>query len=96
MPQPDPTGPNRNAFHADEHAQEAQSEEVLAAFHLERLRVYASDKETWHAVDTLAREVRAIQHSRMSLLQWSISRGRSAPSARLASFPRNAQRAVGG
>ena len=67
MPQPDPTGPNRNAFCTDERAQEAQSEEVLTAFHLERLRVYASDKETWHTVDTLvfetillAREVRAI------------------------------------
>ena len=69
-PQPDPTDPNRNAFRADEHAQEAQSEEVLAAFHLERLRVYASDKDTWHALDALAfetiplaREVRAIRRA---------------------------------
>ena len=70
VPQPDPTGPNRNAFRADERAQEAQSEEVLAAFHLERLRVYASDKETWRAVDALAfetiplaREIRAIRRA---------------------------------
>jgi len=70
VPQPDPTDPNRNAFRADERAQEARSEEVLAAFHLERLRVYASDKETWHALDALAfetiplaREVRAIRRA---------------------------------
>ena len=70
VPQPDPTDPNRNAFRADERAQEAQSEAVLAAFHLERLRVYASDKDTWHALDALAfetiplaREVRAIRRA---------------------------------
>jgi len=69
-PQPDPTGPNRNAYRADERAQEAQSEEALAAFHLERLRVYTSDKEIWRAVDALAfetiplaREVRAIRRA---------------------------------
>jgi homocysteine S-methyltransferase len=69
-PQPDPNSPNRNVFHADERAQEAQSEEALASFHLERLRVYASDKETWRAVDALAfetiplaREVRAIRRA---------------------------------
>jgi len=70
VPQPDPTGPNRNAFRADEGVQEARSEDALAAFHLERLRVYASDKETWRAVDAvafetipLAREVRAIRRA---------------------------------
>ena len=70
VPQPNPTGSNRNAYRADERAQEAQSEEALAAFHLERLRVYASDKETWRAVDAvafetipLAREVRAIRRA---------------------------------
>jgi hypothetical protein len=36
---------------------------VLAIFHLERLRIDASDMETWHAVDALAREVRAIQRA---------------------------------
>jgi len=67
---PDPTSPNRNAFHADESTQEAESEDVLTAFHLERLRVYASDKETWREVDALAfetiplaREVRAIRRA---------------------------------
>jgi homocysteine S-methyltransferase len=67
---PDPTRPNRNAFRADERAQEAQSEDELAAFHLERLRAYAADKETWRAVDALAfetvplaREVRAIRRA---------------------------------
>jgi homocysteine S-methyltransferase len=62
--------PNRNAFHADESTQEAESEDVLTAFHLERLRVYASDRETWRAVDALAfetiplaREVRAIRRA---------------------------------
>jgi len=67
---PDPTSPNRNAFRADERAQEAKSEDLLAAFHLERLRVYASDEETWRAVDALAfetvplaREVKAIRRA---------------------------------
>jgi homocysteine S-methyltransferase len=70
IPQPDPTSPNRNAYRADERAQEVQSEEALAAFHLERLRVYTSDKETWRALDALAfetiplaREVRAIRRA---------------------------------
>jgi hypothetical protein len=50
--------------------QEAESEDLLTAFHLERLRAYASDKETWHAVDAiafetipLAREVKAIRRA---------------------------------
>lgn len=67
---PDPTHPNRNAFHADESAQESESEDLLTAFHLERLRAYASDKETWRAVDAiafetipLAREVKAIRRA---------------------------------
>jgi len=67
---PDPTHPNRNAFRADERAQEAHSEDELMAFHLERLRAYAADKETWRAVDALAfetvplaREVRAIRRA---------------------------------
>ncbi|KAH9963459.1 Homocysteine S-methyltransferase [Lactifluus volemus] len=67
---PDPTHPNRNAFREDERAQEAQSENELTEFHLERLRAYAADKETWRAVDVLAfetvplaREVRAIRRA---------------------------------
>jgi homocysteine S-methyltransferase len=67
---PDPTSPNRNAYRADESTQEAESEDALTAFHLERLRVYASDKETWRAVDAiafetipLAREVKAIRRA---------------------------------
>ena len=67
---PDPMSPNRNAYRADESTQEAESEDVLTAFHLERLRVYASDKETWRAVDAiafetipLAREVKAIRRA---------------------------------
>jgi homocysteine S-methyltransferase len=67
---PDPASPNRNAFQADESAQEAESENLLTEFHLERLRVYASDKETWREVDALAfetiplaREVRAIRRA---------------------------------
>jgi homocysteine S-methyltransferase len=67
---PDLTSPNRNAFHADEITQETESEDLLTAFHLERLRAYASDKETWRAVDAiafetipLAREVKAIRRA---------------------------------
>jgi homocysteine S-methyltransferase len=67
---PDPARPNRNAYRADERAQEAQSEDALTAFHLERLRAYASDDETWRAIDALAfetvplaREVRAIRRA---------------------------------
>lgn len=67
---PDLTNPNRNAFHADESTQEVESEDLLTAFHLERLRAYASDKETWRAVDAiafetipLAREVKAIRRA---------------------------------
>jgi homocysteine S-methyltransferase len=67
---PDLTNPNRNTFHVDETSQEAESEDLLTAFHLERLRAYASDKETWRAVDAiafetipLAREVKAIRRA---------------------------------
>lgn len=59
---PDPTSPNRNAFRADESTQGAESEDVLTAFHLERLRVYASDKETWRAVDAVAFETIPLAH----------------------------------
>ncbi|KAH8995252.1 Homocysteine S-methyltransferase [Lactarius hatsudake] len=62
--------PNRNAFRADERAQEAQAEAALAAFHLERLRAYAADAQTWRSIDALAfetvpltREVRAIRRA---------------------------------
>ncbi|KAI0268013.1 Homocysteine S-methyltransferase [Russula aff. rugulosa BPL654] len=51
-------------------ADENESEDLLTAFHLERLRAYASDKETWRAVDAiafetipLAREVKAIRRA---------------------------------
>jgi homocysteine S-methyltransferase len=61
---------NRNAFRTDEREQEAQAEAALAAFHLERLRAYASDEATWRSVDALAfetiplaREVRAIRRA---------------------------------
>ncbi|KAI9437558.1 Homocysteine S-methyltransferase [Lactarius indigo] len=64
------TLPNRNAFRADERAQEAQAEAALAAFHLERLRAYAADAQTWRSIDALAfetvplaREVRAIRRA---------------------------------
>jgi len=67
---PNPTSPNRNAFRVDEHTQEAQSEDLLAAFHLERLRVYASNEKTWREIDALAfetvplaREVKAIRRA---------------------------------
>jgi homocysteine S-methyltransferase len=67
---PDLTNPNRNAFHAGESTQETESEDLLTAFHLERLRAYASDKEAWRAVDAiafetipLAREVKAIRRA---------------------------------
>ncbi|KAI0301053.1 Homocysteine S-methyltransferase [Multifurca ochricompacta] len=66
----DPTNPNRNAFRADEREQEVQSEDALTEFHLERLRVYAEDKQTWRSLDALAfetiplaREVRAIRRA---------------------------------
>jgi homocysteine S-methyltransferase len=61
---------NRNAFRVDERTQEAQAEAALAAFHLERLRAYASDAATWRSIDVLAfetiplaREVRAIRRA---------------------------------
>ncbi len=67
---PDPASPNRNSFRADESTQEAESEDLLTAFHLERLRAYASDKEAWRAVNAiafetipLAREVKAIRRA---------------------------------
>lgn len=62
--------PNRNAFRADERAQEAEAEAALTAFHLERLRAYAADAQTWRSIDALAfetvplaREVRAIRRA---------------------------------
>ena len=67
---PDLTNPNRNAFHSDEGTQETESEDLLTAFHLERLHAYASDKETWRSVDVIAfetiplvREVKAIRRA---------------------------------
>ena len=61
---------NRNAFRTDEREHEAQAEAALAAFHLERLRVYATDAATWGSIDALAfetiplaREVRAIRRA---------------------------------
>ncbi len=70
-PSADPAAPpNRNAFRADERAQEAQAEAALTAFHLERLRAYAADAQTWRSIDALAfetvplaREVRAIRRA---------------------------------
>ncbi|KAI9455192.1 Homocysteine S-methyltransferase [Russula earlei] len=61
------------------------SEESLMAFHLERLRVYASDKETWRAVNALAfetvplaREVRAIRRA-IAALEGEIAPGERKP-----------------
>ena len=82
---PDPTSPNRNAFRADESTQEAESEDVLTSFHLERLRVYASDKDTWRAVDAvafetvpLAREVKAIRRA-VAMLEDELAPGERKP-----------------
>ena len=65
---------NRNAFdintNESERARASESEDLLAAFHLERLRAYAADEQTWRAVDAiafetvpLAREVKAIRRA---------------------------------
>jgi homocysteine S-methyltransferase len=82
---PDPMSPNRNAFHADESTKEAESEDLLTAFHLERLRAYASDKETWRAVDALAfetiplaREVKAIRRA-VATLEEELAPGERKP-----------------
>lgn len=82
---PDPTNPNRNAFHADESTQSAESEDALTAFHLERLRVYASDKEAWRLVDAvtfetvpLAREVKAIRRA-VAVLEDELAPGERKP-----------------
>jgi homocysteine S-methyltransferase len=82
---PDPASPNRNAFQADQSAQEAESEDLLTEFHLERLRVYASDKETWRAVDALAfetiplaREVKAIRRA-VATLEDALAPGERRP-----------------
>ncbi|KAH9964417.1 Homocysteine S-methyltransferase [Russula compacta] len=82
---PDPTHPNRNAFRMDEGAQTAQSEDALTAFHLERLRAYASDNETWQAVDALAfetvplaREVKAIRRA-VAILEDELALGQRKP-----------------
>jgi homocysteine S-methyltransferase len=81
----DPTNPNRNAFHADESTQSAESEDALTAFHLERLRVYASDKEAWRLVDAvtfetvpLAREVKAIRRA-VAVLEDELALGERKP-----------------
>lgn len=82
---PDPTRPNRNAFCMNEGAQAAQSEDALTAFHFERLRAYASDKERWRAVDALAfetvplaREVRAIRRA-VAILEDELALGERKP-----------------
>jgi hypothetical protein len=85
---------------SDEHAQEVQSEDVLgAAFQFERLRAYASDDETWGAIDALASEVRATWRA-VAVLEGSssprgsASRGGSASSTAGVKFPE--ERAAGG
>lgn len=52
------SGPNRNAW-SDAELRAGQRDAAitaLAAFHLERLRVFAEDKATWDAIDILAFE----------------------------------------
>jgi homocysteine S-methyltransferase len=73
--------PNRNAFRADERAQEAVAEAALTVFHLERLRAYAADAQTWRSIDALAfetvplaREVRAIRRAVAVLEDESLER----------------------
>ncbi|KAI0267061.1 Homocysteine S-methyltransferase [Gloeopeniophorella convolvens] len=65
-----PPATTRTAFAPDEHEAAAGAEDALAAFHLERLRVFADDAPTWRAIDALAfetvplaREVRALRRA---------------------------------
>lgn len=61
---------NTNAFATSEEAKEAEAEEALLQFHLDRLRVFTSDEETWSKVGWVAfetvpvrREIRAIRRA---------------------------------
>lgn len=80
---PPPFGPEdatRNTFHAGEDHLCDASLEALKNFHLERLRVFAEDKETWESIDWVAfettplrREVTAIRMA-MTALEREASR----------------------
>jgi S-methylmethionine-dependent homocysteine/selenocysteine methylase len=103
-----PRGRTGTHNHADERAQEAQFDDVPAAFHLERLHAHASDDETWRVVDAvtfetfpLAREVRAIRRAVTALdgrarPGGAQAVGGSASSTVGANFPKTVLRAAGG
>ncbi|KAF7797989.1 hypothetical protein EIP86_009196 [Pleurotus ostreatoroseus] len=68
--------PNANYFVRDE--DEEPAIEALKQFHLERLRIFAADKETWDDIDCIAfetvplrREIRAIRRAVKELRQES-------------------------
>jgi homocysteine S-methyltransferase len=72
---PAPYGPPTPMSHLfDDMAQERAAEDALLAFHLERLRVFAEDEETWGMIDIIAFEtipvlweVRAIKRAMAGL-----------------------------
>ncbi|KAI0935317.1 hypothetical protein AcV7_003791 [Taiwanofungus camphoratus] len=65
-----PTQHNYNSFESSERHQELEAIEALTAFHLNRLRVFATDAQTWNMIDIVAfetvpltREIRAIRRA---------------------------------
>ncbi|VDC07592.1 unnamed protein product [Peniophora sp. CBMAI 1063] len=86
---PAPYGPATPSarFPPEQDIEEKAAEDALMNFHLERLRIYARDKETWNEVDMLAfetvpllREVHAIRRAVTALYDegaeekpWSVS-----------------------
>ncbi|KZV73511.1 Homocysteine S-methyltransferase [Peniophora sp. CONT] len=86
---PPPYGPSTPSarFPPSQRHEEKEAEDALTQFHLERLRVYAGDEETWKEINMLAfetvpllREVRAIRRAVTKLYEegvvekaWSVS-----------------------
>ncbi|KAG5653052.1 hypothetical protein H0H81_002569, partial [Sphagnurus paluster] len=75
-----------NCFDEGDMEGEQKSIEALAKFHLDRLLVFAQDRETWAKVDILAfetvplvREVKAIRKAMRSLESISAAEGATAP-----------------
>ncbi|KAI0058120.1 Homocysteine S-methyltransferase [Artomyces pyxidatus] len=72
----DANGTNRNAFTQEEKVEEVASMDMLTDFHLDRLRVFSEDWETWAGIDfvvfetvPLAREIEAVRRAMSRLRQ---------------------------
>jgi homocysteine S-methyltransferase len=62
-----PGGQQRNTFRPGEEALEENSVEALVQFHLERLRVFAADEETWKAIDWVAFETMPLRREMLAV-----------------------------